>query len=270
MVKTIEIRTLDGVKDLLFEQVRNPNNGRYRSSFFYRGLPSEQYSLTTSLHRNCGEKEHLLELPLLENFIKYVSIEDPTIDDSIWKAMVIGQHHGLPTRLMDWTHSTLSALHFANTESNLGYLDKRDCAVWRIDARELNTMLPEEYKTMLAQKKTFLFSIATLSAITNSIEEYDNAMEGKAFVTLEPPSIDQRIVNQYSFFTVMPKGITNLEDFLEKNTNNTVKYIIDKSLRWDLRDILDQLNMNERMIYPGKDGIAKWLARHYYVKRNEW
>lgn len=71
-------------------------------------------------------------------------------------------------------------------------------------------------------------------------------------------------MNQYSFFTV---GIENLEDLLDRKTNNTVKYIIDKKLRWDLRDILDQLNMNERMIYPGKDGIAKWLARHYYVKQ---
>ena len=34
----------------------------------------------------------------------------------------------------------------------------------------------------------------------------------------------------------------------------------------ELRDILDQLNINERMIYPGTAGIAKWLARHYYVK----
>ena len=86
-------------------------------------------------------------------------------------------------------------------------------------------------------------------------------------VTVEPPSIDQRIVNQYSFFTVLPKGITKLEEYLDAHTNNTVKYVIDRSLRWDLRDILDQLNMNERMIYPGIDGIAKWLARHYYVKR---
>ena len=39
-----------------------------------------------------------------------------------------------------------------------------------------------------------------------------------------------------------------------------------KSLLWDIRDTLDQLNMNERMIYPGKDGIAKWLARHYFVR----
>lgn len=269
MVHIEEIHTLDGVKDLLFEQVRNQNSGRYRSSYFYRGLPDARYSLTTSLQRNCSDKACDLELPLLENFIKYVSIEDPTIDDSIWKAMIIGQHHGLPTRLMDWTHSTLSALHFANTEPDLSNLNKRDCAVWRIDARELNTLLPKEYKAVLEQKKTFLFSVATLASITNSIEEYDAAMSGAAFVTLEPPSIDQRIVNQYSFFTVMPKGLDNMENFLEENTNNTVKYVIDRKLRWDLRDILDQLNMNERMIYPGMDGIAKWLARHYYVRRDD-
>lgn len=34
----------------------------------------------------------MLEAPLLENSIKYVSIEDPTIDESIRKAMIIGQH----------------------------------------------------------------------------------------------------------------------------------------------------------------------------------
>lgn len=266
MVHIEEIHTLDGVKDLIFEQVRNPSTGRYRSSYFYRGLPDKDFSLTTSLQRNCGDMYSVLETPLLENFIKYVSIEDPTIADSIWKAMIIGQHHGLPTRLMDWTHSTLAALHFANTEVSLSDLDKRDCAVWRIDAREINTHLPSEYQAVLNKKNTFLFSLATLSSITNSVEEYDAAMNGKSFVMLEPPSIDQRIVNQYAFFSVMPTGISNMEDFLEENTNNTVKYIIDKSLRWDLRDILDQLNMNERMIYPGMDGIAKWLARHYYVK----
>ena len=58
-----------------------------------------------------------------------------------------------------------------------------------------------------------------------------------------------------------------LEEFLDAHTENTVKYIIDKKLRWELRDILDQFNINERMIYPGKAGIAKWLARHYFVKR---
>ena len=180
--------------------------------------------------------------------------------------MIVGQHHGLPTRLLDWTHSTLVALHFANTEGNLQNLDKRDCAVWRIDTRELNQKLPEKYRNQFAQKKTFIFSVENLAQVADSIKQYDLDMGADSLVTVEPPSIDQRIVNQYSFFSILPQGITNLESYLNENTDHTVKYIIDKSLRWDLRDILDQLNMNERMIYPGKDGIAKWLARHYFVK----
>ncbi len=266
MVKTIEIHTMEGVQALAFEQTRNKNTGRFRSSYFYRGLSNESYSLTTSLYRNCGDHARELEKPLLENFIKYVSIEYPSIDKSIWEAMIIGQHHGLPTRLLDWTHSTLAALHFAEAESDLSNLDKHDCAVWRIDAREINQRLPEKYRKVLEEKKTFIFSVENLSRVTNNIDEYDEDMRGQSLVTLEPPSIDQRIVNQYSFFTVVPHGIGQMEDFLNKYTENTVKYIIDRKLRWDLRDILDQLNMNERMIYPGMDGIAKWLARHYYVK----
>lgn len=266
-MNTIKITDLNGIKDLLFEQERNMDNGRYRSSYLYRGMPDPSFSLTTSLSRNCGDKAQLLEKHLLENFIKYASIEEPSINESIWKAMIMGQHHGLPTRLLDWTHSTLVALHFANTEANLADLDARDCVVWRIDVRELNKRLPQSYRKALDDRKTFIFSVDNLARVTNSIEEYDAAMKGSAFVTVEPPSIDQRIVNQYSFFTIMPNGISKLEDYLA-DTENTVKYIIDKSLRWDLRDILDQLNMNERMIYPGLDGIAKWLARHYYVRND--
>ena len=104
--------------------------------------------------------------------------------------MIMGQHHGLPTRLLDWTHSTLVALHFANTEGNLADLNKRDCVVWRIDVRELNRRLPENYRKALDARKTFIFSVDSLEQVTNSIDEYDSAMYGKAFVTVEPPSID--------------------------------------------------------------------------------
>ncbi len=267
MIKEIRINEFDGLKDLVFEQERNSNNGRFRSSFFYRGMTDASYPLSTSLYRNCGEKQKELEAPLLENFIKYGSIEDPSIAESIWKAMIVGQHHGLPTRLLDWTHSTIAALHFANSGVSLDQLDKSDCVVWRIDARELKQHLPKRYFNALEAKKTFVFSVDTLKHVTDSIDEYDRDMAGNALVLLEPPSIDQRIVNQYSFFTVIPSDMLDLESFLDAHTVKTVKYIIDRKLRWDLRDILDQLNMSERIIYPGLDGISKWLARHYFVKR---
>ena len=29
--------------------------------------------------------------------------------------------------------------------------------------------------------------------------------------------------------------------------------------------MLDQFNISERVLYPGLDGLSKWIARHYYV-----
>ena len=99
-----------------------------------------------------------------------------------------------------------------------------------------------------------------------SLDKYDSDMGCKSFILLEPPSIDQRIINQYSYFAVIPSGIICVEDMLEKYTDHTTKYIIDKSLKWRIRDMLDQLNINERIMYPGLDGLSSWLKRHYYVK----
>ena len=266
MITVKHIDTIDGIKDLIFEQTYNAAIDRTRSSYFYRGMPDANYKLVTSLRRNCKSAYASLEQPLLDNFINYVQIEDPSINESVWKAMVIGQHYGLPTRLLDWTHSTLVALHFANTEDNLDKLGQRDSVVWRIDLRDVNRNLPEKYRQYLERKNTFVFSLDGLAEIAKDIRQYDADMGNHAMVCFEPPSVDQRIVNQYYFFSAIPSGITDLEAFLDANTEDTVKYVIDKKLRWELRDILDQFNINERMIHPGTAGIAKWLARHYYVK----
>ena len=54
MVKTVEIRTMEGVQALAFEQTRNNSTGRYRSSYFYRGLPD---AVVDSVFAALGIKE---------------------------------------------------------------------------------------------------------------------------------------------------------------------------------------------------------------------
>jgi len=97
-------------------------------------------------------------------------------------------------------------------------------------------------------------------------------MEDRAKVLLEPPSLGQRTISQYSYFSVIPSVIEHggddlgIEEFLD-DTNNTIKYIIDAGLKWQIRDMLEQMNINERIVYPGLDGLTMWLKRHYYVKK---
>lgn len=268
MIETVFIDSIDGVMKLISEQKFNPDIRRVRSPYFYRGMPDANYKLTTSLRLNCKHLHKELESSVLRNFSKYACIEDPTLSSSIWKQMMIGQHHGLPTRLLDWTYSPLIALHFANTENNFDKLDKRDCVVWRFDMQAANKNLPSRYREALRRQHSFVFSVDTLTSIVDSIDQYDIDMGSEAFVNIEPPSVDQRIINQYSFFSIIPSGISDIEDFLEKRTDHTMKYIISKEIRWQIRDMLDQFNISERILYPGLDGLSRSLARHYFVRKD--
>ena len=158
-------------------------------------------------------------------------------------------------------------------------MDRHDCALWKINILEMNRRLPLRYQNILKSKNAFLMTVDMMDELTRNerneqeaLKRYDEDMEGRAMVLLEPPSLDQRIISQYSYFSVIPSVIEHggddlgIEEFLD-DTNNTVKYIIDAGLKWRIRDMLDQMNINERIVYPGLDGLTMWLKRHYYVKK---
>ncbi|MCQ2427072.1 MAG: FRG domain-containing protein [Clostridia bacterium] len=265
MIKTVTIDSIDALMPLITEQTYLEGIDRYRSFYLYRGM-TDDFQLETSLYRNCKSLAKVLEPSILKNFTKYAAIEDPTVATSVWRQLILGQHYGLPTRLLDWSHSALIALHFACTEPNLDDMEAHDCVIWRLDMREMFDMLPEKYKLEMNNTSSFIFPVDKLMKVAPDLESFDRDMNGQGMVVIEPPSIDPRIVNQYSFFTVVPDGMGNINDYLNESTSNTIKYVIKASIRWDVRDMLDKLNISERMVYPGLDGLTKWLGRHYYVK----
>ena len=101
MIREIILSNMDDVMLVAKDHQYQAQIDRYRSSYVYRGVPDASYNLTTSLKRNCGDAAPELERAILRNFTKYASIDDPTLGSSVWKQMIIGQHHGLPTRLLD-------------------------------------------------------------------------------------------------------------------------------------------------------------------------
>ena len=145
-------------------------------------------------------------------------------------------------------------------------MDDHDCMVWRIDMAEMYSLLPDNYRAVVNKNQSTIFSVDMLGDITGRLEQYDEDMGKDSMIIIEPPSINARIVNQYSFFSLVPMAMDDIEEFLDRRTENTVKYVIAKELRWRVRDMLDQLNMSERIVYPGLDGLSRWIARHYFVK----
>lgn len=68
MVRTETIKSIDKLMEIVSEQNYNGAIKRYRSSSLYRGLPNADYTLMTSLQRNCGNKQEEIENSILRNF----------------------------------------------------------------------------------------------------------------------------------------------------------------------------------------------------------
>ena len=95
MLHTVVIDNIFGISQLLMEQVYRPDLKRYRSLYIYRGMSNADFQIISSLRRICKYKAPTLEPVILSNFTKYAALEDPSIETSIWRQMILGQHHGL-------------------------------------------------------------------------------------------------------------------------------------------------------------------------------
>jgi hypothetical protein len=91
------------LQEKLFHNIYDEKIDRYRSPFIYRGMNDARKTLKTSLARLGGPYQKL-ERHLLRNFKKYAHT-NVLSGQSNWNWLALAQHHGLPSRLLDWTYS---------------------------------------------------------------------------------------------------------------------------------------------------------------------
>jgi nicotinamidase-related amidase len=235
---------------------------RYRSNYAFRGLSDENYDLKTSLIR-LGGKYYDLESYLLRNFKKYAQIENSS-SFTVWNWLAIAQHHGLSTRLLDWTYSPFVAMHFAT--ENTDKFDE-DGVIWCVDFVKTHQMLPNIFKEKLREEGSNVFTVEMLSEIATSLKDFDTISQDDFVLFFEPPSADYRIVNQFALHSVSSNPNAVLDSMLVEYSAVYRRVIIPHSLKWEIRDKLDQANINERVMFPGLDGLSKWLVRHYSPRR---
>ena len=248
------------ILDDLYEGSWNADLQRFRSPFAFRGATSARHTLSSSLVRLAGPQADVrrLELALVRNFRKYAHGEVAR-QDSIWDWLALGQHRGLPTRLLDWTYSPLVALHFATDDPETF---DRDGVVWCVNFVEANKRLPPRLRRILEQEASDTFTVEMLKEFS-TFREFDALRREPFVVFMEPPAVDRRILNQLALFSLMSSPTAQLDQWLEQHPNMWRKVHIPARLKWEIRDKLDQANVNERVLFPGLDGLSRWLARYY-------
>ncbi len=250
--------------DRLYDDSWQPELERFRSNYVFRGMADKDERLETGFVRLCGARPHL-EYHLLRNFRKYAQREEPGTTLSDWRWLTIAQHHGLPTRLLDWSYSPFVALHFATADTQRY---DRDAVVWHVDYVKVNRGLPPPLIDVLDDVGANAFTVEMLERALPDLHSFDRLSDEGLVVFFEPPSVHPRIVNQFALFSIMSDPTGDLSGWLRARPSLFRRIIIPKKLKWEVRDKLDQANITERMLFPGLDGLAKWLTRHYTPAAN--
>jgi len=257
-VEEIRVSSWSELQEQLFADAWHPDLRRFRSDYAYRGRNDVAEDLRTSLLRLGGEPASV-ELHLLRNFRKYAQREDVPFD-SVWNWLALAQHHGLPTRLLDWTYSPYVAVHFAT--SRLEFFD-RDGVVWMVDYVRAQEEAPDRLREVLGEQGMNVFTAELLDDAAGGLRELAGLADADYVLFLEPPSLNERIVNQYGLFSLMSQPEARLDEWLEPRSELARRLVIPAELKWEVRDKLDQANITERVLFPGLDGLSRWLTRYY-------
>src|SRR3954451_14439204 len=164
------------------------HTSRVHSTLVWRGLARSSSSNISSLARLSGDYPSL-ERHLLRNFRKYAHREAP--GPTTWDWLALAQHHGLPTRLLDWTFSPLVALHFATATSG-----DEPAALWAVDCHGTHELLPDALQDALEREGALVFTTEMLADRAPGLCDLDGLGQptDPFFVFFEPPSLDERIV----------------------------------------------------------------------------
>lgn len=250
-------RDWNDLYDQLFKDSWKEDLGRFRSTFVFRGLRNVAWDLRPSLSR--PQRNYIqVENAMLRAFKKYA--RQDAVPDDLWNRLAVAQHHGLPTRLLDWTYSPFVALHFVTDQEDDFNVDG---VVWCVDVAATNEYLPSPLRGLLRKEGSMVFTAEMLSRAASTLDEFEALSTDEFVAFFEPPSLDARMVNQYALLSLMSSATGCLDHWLAERPELCSKVIVPAGLKREVRDRLDQANITERVLFPGLDGLSRWAARYY-------
>ena len=259
-VSDIRVHSWIELQEAVFESSWQGGISRFRSNFVFRGVPRVSHALETSLQTGGFIQK---EMHLLTSFRKYAA-RNAVHGDSVWNWLSLAKHHGLPTRVLDWTYSPYVAMHFATHDARQF---TEDGAIWCVDYRKTNELLPSAVRSVLQRSDVNIFTTEMLAEVASSLAQFDSLSPEDFVLFFEPPSLDERIVNQFALFSLPSSAGLLLETLLKRRDDSYRRLIIPAELKWEIRDKLDQANITERVLFPGLDGLSLWLKRYFTTRK---
>ncbi|MDE4084544.1 FRG domain-containing protein [Planococcus maritimus] len=229
-----------------------------KKRLWFRGQGQDdriKYRLLPNIYRNSLEvyPEHDFYLRFKAKAVPYLTYQ-PT---SEWDWLFLMQHHGVPTRLLDWTEEALIALAFAIQNRYSEDEIEFDSVVWCLEPTILNSNCingDNKFIPNIEEKEiSSAFNMASRSQMRNN---FPAAIIGSLN--------SDRIVSQKGVFTIFPKppNVVPLEELPGAN-NFLSRIIINKNEINGIQQELFRLGITEGRLYPDLDSVAKEILREY-------
>lgn len=162
-----------------------------------------------------------------------------------WTVAFAMQHHGLPTRLLDWTHNFAVALYFALRSA------EGDTAIWVLDPYELNQR---------SIGKDLLLHPTQLSADYRQYFIDRTAPPDGNVVAIVPLRHHPRVISQQSAFTLHANLTAPLD---ELHPNCVTKIVIPHAARRDAETFLHLAGVTEFTLFPDLDALARLMKTKF-------
>ncbi len=226
-------KTLSGWEDLarLADQ-------HSREKWLYRGVTRCDHELMPKIARGGARA---MDIPydvdherfLLEEFKRQARPLVTSRPDTDLEWLALAQHHGLYTRLLDWSESILVAAMFATESGVTTLMDFR--------TGEKQDVPPA------------IYGIQDLPEIASDVDPF--SIEAVYFY--RPAHISPRIAPQHAAFTVHPAPLNKIDG------DNIVRWTLDIKGTLDLKQTLDAVGISRATLFPGIDGLAGALNWRY-------
>jgi hypothetical protein len=222
---------------------------------WFRGQANAAWPLLPSLYRDQELASYgdahmddfkLKAYPYLEG------IAQQPADDWDWYFLM--QHHGLPTRLLDWTEGALLALYFAVRDSLTTYPDAKkppDACVWLLDPWQLNEKIARKGDRIL-----FPTDRAARAYMSERVETPPPP------IAIVAPLKSRRIAAQKGVFTLHGSAERGLDSYMRLR-----KGLVRIDIAWNsidrLRRSLVRAGVTETTVFPELTGLCQEL-RYYW------
>lgn len=202
-----------------------------RKTVAYRGVRTVHYKLILKAGRvqfliKKGGREGQ-EKELFRTFNKRAVPHLARKCETDWEWLALAQHHGLPTRLLDWSLNPLVAAYFAIEKEHRG-----DSIIYALPIGE-----------------------------SLDLEKNPDPFEVDHFCRVYPPHVTPRIAAQTGIFTYHPNPTIPFQ------SPDLDIYVIPRGFRRSLKFILYRFGVTQAALFPGLDGLAehiKWLRVKQY------